>query len=875
VSLASASSTEPFCTVIKEVPILKIHRYAAMSAGLLVLLAIALPAQADLPAAVSEPQPAAAPDAAPMVGLADATPAAGLADAAQPAPAAKELPAPAAAKTRSAQSATLETVTVTAQKRSEDLKEVPISISVLSGDDIAAQRIGTFDDISRAVPGISFNSVGATAGLTNVVIRGVSSTAGSATVGTYLDDVSITVKNFYDGNALPRLYDLQRIEVLRGPQGTLWGASSEGGTIRYISEPPNLQEASSEVTGDTSRTQHGGANFMSSAVINAPITPGVSAVRASIGYVQDSGYIDHYNLAGVKDHAGVNGENTFTLHVLGKIAPDGELSISPALFYQRNRFQDNAASYVARQPAVFDPANPVLVPSLGLWQQNKQVPEYGEDSMFLPSLTLNRTLGQANFTSVTGYFLRRFHRQEDGTYYNSATFATSPTLPGLDALYPGFQSLNDTQIATLPSFVESGTRYEQFSQEFRLASSESDHAKQPLRWVTGLYFAHQTIHNTNFQRIPGINTTFARIYGYSMDDPTQSLVKQTFDPGNTVSALFPRDIDEFDDRTYHEKQYAVFGQLDYDFAPAWHAGVGLRYLTAKEDFLSTEIGFFQIGNISPYTQSASFNAFTPKFTVGYDVSEAAKVYASASKGFRLGGPTGPIVFGPTSVCNSDFNAIGQTSQPTKFGSDSLWTYELGSKNAFANGRASIDFAAFYTQWKDIQQQIYLPTCGYYFTTNAGDAKIVGGEVEAYIKPLPELKLGLTGSVNHTEITKTNNPLTVPLGAHLIDVPEATYTAMAVFTRPWDEDYVFHARADYAWTGHANGSYKVGNSNFDNPSYGVLNLSFGISGSKYDLEVYAKNALADKTIIQSPQINTVVEGYTVRPRTIGLTARARF
>jgi outer membrane receptor protein involved in Fe transport len=412
------------------------------------------------------------------------------------------------------------------------------------------------------------------------------------------------------------------------------------------------------------------------------------------------------------------------------------------------------------------------------------------------------------------------------------------------------------------------TDYRQVSQEFRLSSPEN--TKSALKWVAGVYYADQTIHNTDYQTIPGINTAFQNIYGIPME---QSLVQGAY--GAPGISLFPGNIDESDDRTYRERQTAVFGQIDYDMRPDWHLGLGGRFVKAEEDFVSTEIGFYQIGNISPYNQSASFTSFTPKVTVSHDIDANDQMYASAGEGFRLGGPTGPIVFGPTSVCAGDFAAIGQTTQPTAFKSDSLWTYELGSKNVFADNRISLNSAVFYTDWKNIQQQIYLPTCGYYFTANVGNARIFGGELEATARVSRALRLSMTLSAESATITSTNNPSTAPVGAHLIDVPGLTFTTGATYTIPLNDGATFAARANYAWTGHSYGSYQVGNTNYFNPSYGVLNLSASLSHKSYDVTLYAKNALNSQTIIQSPQINTVVEGYTVHPRTIGLSTRFRF
>jgi len=828
------------------------------------------------------------------IGLALAALAGGTARAADAADAAAPAPSSMPAADSADAGTTLDAVVVTAQRRSENIKDVPISISVMNAEDFKAQRIGNFDDISRAIPGVSFNSAAASEGTTNVVIRGVSSTSGSATVGLYLDDVSITTKNLYDpGSAQPKLYDLERIEVLRGPQGTLWGDSSEGGTIRYLTEAPNLHEFSSETTGDVSTTKHGSTNYLGSAVVNLPIQDGVFAVRGSVGYSHDSGYIDHYSLSGVLDDKGVNTEDIFTLHLNGKLALGGGLTIAPSLYYQRDVTGDNAAFYPYRGGTSVTSSN-ILSASLGLWEQDKQVREFGNDMMLLPSLTVSKPLGFADFTSVTGLYVRKYDRQEDGTFYNSATFAgafldtlpaaagtpaTNPFYPAFNPIFSQNQALNDALIGTLRSPVEFSTHYRQISQELRLSSNAEDRARTHLQWVAGLYYADQWIHNTNYQQIPGINQAFQSIYGVPMEQstgfPGNGTPFSAFYPLLGAAAYFPNGIDESDDRTYREQQYAIFGQADYDVLSRLHASVGARYATSRENFNSTEIGFYQIGNISPYYQTASYQAFTPKASLALDLSDNSSVYASASKGFRLGGPTGPIVFGPTSVCAGDFANIGQTTQPTHFGSDSLWTYEFGSKNRAPTLGFSLDAAAFLTQWSNIQQQIYLPTCGYYFTANIGNAKIYGAELEASYRATAGLKFGLTASAEHAVVTESANPKTVAVGAHLIDVPAATYTAAVSYNRPLSGLYTLRSRADYSWTGHSYGSYDPTNPDFANPSYGVLNASVTLAATKYEVSLYAKNLNNDQKIIQTPEVNTVVEGYTVRPRTIGLTGRYFF
>jgi len=810
--------------------------------------------------------------------------------------------ADAAATDASAGSAVSEVI-VTAQKRVEKLQAVPISVTALSGSAVATEHIHTFDDLSRVAPAVAFDS-NATFGTTNISIRGVSSQAGSATVGLYIDDVSITTKNFfYEGAFEPVVTDLDRIEVLRGPQGTLYGDSSEGGTIRYLSRQPDLQTYSGQITLDTSNTSHGGENYSGDFAVNLPIIKDVFALRISGSVDRESGWINHYSVdlgpddlnvgGGQLLEKGVNATQVYTFHVVGKFEPGFGLTVTPAFFYQRDHANDSSAFYID-------------TPGLGLYDQDKEVPEPGTDTLKLASLNVHEDFGPVQLTSVTGYFERDVVRQEDGTFFNSASFvsilegvtgATPQNLAPLQAFLPTplngvslDQAMNE--LSNLASPVKLNTHYAQFTQELRLSSP--DNPGDRLHWVAGAYFAQQSIHNIDFQQIPGINSTFIGLFGVPME---ATAAYPLLNPGLPGTILFPNDEDESDNRTYKETQYSAFGQIDYDFLSSWHVGLGGRYEVADEHYISVETGYYQIGNLgftgnppgsppaAPYTQAASARSFTPKVTLSHDFNPNETVYASAGEGFRLGGPTGPIVFGPNTVCGPDFTLINQTTQPTKFGPDSLWTYELGSKGSYFGNRLSVNGAAFYTDWRNVQQQIYLPDCGYYFTENVGNARIYGGELEADLKITDQLVASASANAESATVTSSINPVTVPVGANLIDIPRETFDLELAYRRPITDAVRLAALVNYSWTGQSNGSYQrftntvalgsLTNLNFSNPSYGVLNANVTLSVSRYELSLYAKNLLDNHTIIQSPEINTVYEGYTVHPRELGVTLKAFF
>jgi iron complex outermembrane recepter protein len=743
----------------------------------------------------------------------------------------------------------LDEVVVTAQKRSENLKDVPISISVISGDEIAAAQIADYDDLSRSVPGLSFGS-GGQEGLTNIEIRGVSSASGSATVGVYLDDVSMTVKNFFDGATQPKLFDLDRIEILRGPQGTLWGASSMGGTIRFVSRQPDLTAFSAEVGSDVSYTERGSANGGANFVVNAPIIDNELGFRMSGGYRYDSGWINNYSSTGQLQSRGTNYERAYEIRPTMKYVPNDKLTITATVFLQQDRTGDTS---------VFDT-------SLPLFDQNKEVREPSFDRLLLPSLTIQANLGAVDFTAVSGYFERTFNRTEDGTYYNDTVFAQA----FLDPIYPGYKAQNDSLIGNLPSPVQSLSTYTQFSQEFRVSSPVSAGAQSPLKWVAGLYYADQVERNKNIETSPGINRLFQAIYGVPME---QSLVETYYGAPGLI--LFPNDNNGSAIQRYEEKQFAAFGQADFDILRSLHGSVGLRYTSARVNYDYSSYGFYDIGEVSPYSYSADFSNTTPKFGLSYDVSGESSAYATISKGTRLGGPSRPVPFGAGTVCAQDFANLGVATQPVAFKSDSLWNYELGSKNRFLDNRLSVDASIYFIKWSDIQQQIYLPICGFSYTSNVGNAKSYGSELEVRYKATKGLTLGLTGSSNRSTITSSNNIETVQVGEHVLNVPDWTYTLDATYSwAVFDRANAF-VRTDYDWVGGSYGSYVRANSDYYDPSYGVLNATVGFGTDRWSVSLFGKNLANNQTIIQRPQINTVIEGYTVRPLTVGLSAKYKF
>jgi outer membrane receptor protein involved in Fe transport len=242
--------------------------------------------------------------------------------------------APRAAEADGEETALTEVV-VTAEKTSEPLSKVPISISVISGQTLEDEHITDYAELSRAVPDLSFSSDGGP-GQNNIEIRGISSQAGSATTGIYLDDIPINILNIYTAGATePRFFDIDRVEVLRGPQGTIYGASSMGGTIHFVSNAPDLNQYHGDVHSSVGGTEDGGINYEGDGVLNVPLVDGKAALRVGALYDHESGYIDRAGPNGGIVASDINNNNTTVIRATLEWRPIDALTITPAVFLQR------------------------------------------------------------------------------------------------------------------------------------------------------------------------------------------------------------------------------------------------------------------------------------------------------------------------------------------------------------------------------------------------------------------------------------------------------------------------------------------------------------------------------------------------------------
>ena len=778
------------------------------------------------------------------------------------------------ASAASAPSLEIARVVITAQKRKEDIRDVPLSVSVLSGEQLQSQQIGTVEDLTRNIPNVSFTSQGGP-GLGTVEIRGVSSQAGTATVATYLDDVSLTTRNLYSqGTAEPRFFDIQDIEVLRGPQGTLYGASSLGGTIKYISKQPDAKQFAGTASVEVSTTQHGGTNYQAEGVINLPLVKNAVALRVGVQTGRDSGWVDQVDPTTLKViQKGINSSRWDVVKLSLKADIAKGWSITPALFAQYTRTDDIDATYATVGSYQYPPSAPNgNPPALGAFQTSKTVREPGNDRLAVPSLTVNGDLGIGDLTAVLSGYKRRFDRIQDGTSVNSSYIAT---LVNTDpTAYPNGAALADT-VNSLPSAVELQNTVDQTSLEVRMVSKDYDASRSPFTWVGGVFFSEARTQVFDNEPVFGINKAFQNA-GEDIND-TNAL-------SGSFAGAFTGDNSYYSARHYKDKQDSVFGELTYHVLPSLSATVGLRLLSASQHF-TREGGFFFAGD-PPVDASidTKAHATTPRVALNWVLDPSVSLYGNIAKGFRLGGANRPIPY--STAVQDDLNTLHIAGVPPAiFAPDSLWSYEGGTKLNLLDNRVSLNLAAFYIDWKNIQQDVILPTSGFDYETNVGNASSAGLEAELKVKVTSGLTV--TGSFGFTHAKFSSDQpslgyadsaateLNVRKGDQVQGVPRFSGSLGFDYSTALTGNMNGFIRANGQWTGSSRGSLSRTNADFRRSGYFTADGSTGVNFDAWEFTLFAKNLTNTRTVIQRPSVQFLPEQYQLRPRTIGVSGNYEF
>jgi iron complex outermembrane recepter protein len=728
----------------------------------------------------------------------------------------------------------LQEITVTATRREESVLKVPISIQAITEKDLTDRGAISIADIGAMTPGLQFDlAYPGISTYTTISIRGMNANIGASVVGVYVDDTPIMVRlpaNGGAGAAFPVVFDFNRVEVDRGPQGTLFGASSEGGAVRFITNQPSVSEYSGQAIAQVGSTDHGGWSYETAAAVGGPIIDDKVGFRVSVWSSRDGGYVDRMEPYAPFDIVGHNDNTDDKLSLRAALAfkLSDDVKITPAVFYQS--IQTNNSGQFTEN---------FSDPSAGHLYDSRLMPEHSTDHFVLPTVKVEAHLPFADLTSVSSYWQRQLNVNFDATglvgvfgivNYGNPLGPDFPTSPADYA--PGLSPQTERAI----------------TQEIRLASNQPGSF---LSWVAGVFYDHRF----------------------------QSDVFSLY--SNLVDPVSPNIL--YDYQSNLDKQLAAFANLDFHFTQQITASFGERIAKVQTSQINSAGGELNVGVPAYATTSASETPSTPRAVLSFQADPNNMFYISASKGFRAGGG------------NAALPPICHTVVPGSYNPDSDWSYEIGAKDQFLNGRLQISTSAFHVLWTRIQQEISLGTCGGLpYIANAGDAIVNGFDFAVQALVTDRLKLNLNmGYVdayfNETVFASPGAPL-VQTGDKIGYPPQVNppwdVDTLANYDFPLPDSAKLYVRGEYQFHSQNPGPFRTqiptGPAYFQqlaaDPSTHLVNARLGYVRNRLDLSLFVDNAFNSQPLLGKflwSSSSTLVAYDTFRPRTVGLTANIGF
>ncbi|WP_109808994.1 TonB-dependent receptor [Sphingosinithalassobacter portus] len=711
-------------------------------------------------------------------------------------------------------------IVVTALRRETRLQDTPLAVTVVSGRALSAAGIRELTGIPL-VPGLGFVDSGPSN--TRLIVRGIQ-TVGEPTVGLYYDEVPVSgvvgPANDAGGNA-PRLklFDVERVEVLRGPQGTLFGSGSMGGTVRVLFRKPDDSWAA-RVEGEASWTEGGGFNHGINAMVNIPVASGIFAVRA-VGYDDyHAGYIDNPVLG----LTNFNSDHSYGGRLLARLTPTPDLTLDAAVQYQHGT-GDRPIWYGEQGP--YQAVNQVRLPSL--------------DELTIYSLTA-RWDGPGFTGTATGSIAHRRYEVaiSDPSYFfqsqqnNPATCARlrgggNPCTPAMQSAFNDY--VQDYVHGLLTGLQRSTTH----TGELRFASTGAGW----LQWTAGGFVSdrHAFDDNNQFKADPVTGEVL------------QPLIRQT-----------ERVIDDW------LTQYAGYGELSATPVGWMTATVGLRYFDYRRKVGGNTVVPLDLINAraSAYTMvSSNDSGWVFKGNIAVRPTADLMFYAQAEQGFRPGGVN---------------QVIGLPAELGPYRSDSLWTYELGVKSSWLDHMATLNIALYRTDWHDMQVGGSTPAGPFQIISNAGAARITGVEVEATLRPARGLELSAAGSYTDAKLSEdqrnANIIATGRRGDRIPYVPRFAAGGSASYSWQAAPDVQAHLRLDVTHVGASASEFRPDNVFYRRlPAYTLVNLTADVDLKQgWSVGLFAAN-LFDEVAITASTANGVSAGRTLntsaRPRTLGV------
>ncbi|MEG3125425.1 TonB-dependent receptor [Sphingomonas sp. GB1N7] len=792
--------------------------------------------------------------------------------------AAQTAPPPVQAAPSDADSQLGEIVVTASRSGAQALQNVPIAIAVVNVDQITKSGQGNLVDLAKFTPSLSITEGGP--GFNKFNMRGLSTgtyntsdTSDRSLVAVYLDDTPISVQGQTPDL---KIYDLERVEILRGPQGTLFGAGSMAGTVRFVTTKPDLKTFYGTAETGAATTDHGEASYNARGMVNLPIVADTLALRANFYVGRDGGFIDNI---GKRNKDNANRNNTYQGRIALRWTPSPDLTIDGSITYER--------SIANGLNAAFDGLKPYTILTNG--------PEGTDDRFRLYTLGADYDAGFANLI-VTGAYTDRaigFDASTEPTIgYFFQNYGGLPT-PQANS-YPIFNAptaYSDALARSLPAeLYQIDQKLKDYMLEARLTSKPGG----PVSWTVGAFYEKQDRHLRQDIPVAGFDTLSYMNYFYGpFATPNgkydSQLVDKAFQKDDIFSGL--QDVNEHQFAAYADGTWHATNKLDLT--------AGLRYFNFKEKYYLYESGVYGVVNHIPLTTNARLksNGVNPRANVSYHVDDDFMIYGEVAKGFRYGGGNQPVPLGSTGIagqCTQNLAGYGYTAAPLTFGPDKIWNYTIGEKAKLAGGRVTLNASAYYINWTDVQTRLRL-NCSYFFTDNKGKITSKGLELETMIKATPEVTLSLSGSYNDSKAKGDIPTVGAFDGDRTPYYPRFTANAQIFYDRPMGAG-ALHLQAGYQYQSTQNTTFNnftttlvSGKLTSTGPSqtFAVIPESHNLSAAiaydigKFELGLYGNNLangvgvvnIARATYYQVYQAGSRVT--YARPRTIGVRVKVKF
>ncbi len=761
---------------------------------------------------------------------------------------------------------TRETITVTASKRAQAIQDVPFSVNAQTQADFERTGAKTLEDVARNVAGLAIQNLGP--GQSQVAIRGVS--AGQIIrdqpgvkeqVGIYLDESVISLSLFTPDLDL---YDLNRVETLRGPQGTLFGSGSVGGTIRYITNQPDMDSQSASAEADINTVADGGVGGHLKGMVNMPLS-GKASLRVVGYHTEYAGYIDALREGGGRTEDVNSGQRTGVRAAL-RLEPTATVAVTPRIVYQKAQadgFNRQEVYNLFANP--FTTTRPAI--QLGEREQFLQLDERFEDETLVADVMAEIGTALGDVTSITSYTDREILVSRDAS---ALTGSVSDDF-----------GITEAGILT-PSNLRDTTDLKQFTQEIRLSSSGDG----PWQWLVGAFYADTE--RTYAQRLP--TPGYDAFADAALGAGTSAGAANGFGPDSPYNADLPYDL----------TQIAVFGEASYDVNERLTVTAGGRFYDFEEERRFTSGGVFS--GSDDQVDSTTSDGFTPRVLANYDLNDDVTLNAQVSQGFRLGGVNDPL---NVPLCSPADEAIFGGFQD--YDDETLVNYEAGVKVDRGNFR--MNAAAFYTDIEDLQVTLDAGTCSSRVVFNVPEAHTAGVEFEMSANPTPNLEVSFAGSLLESEFDSSVVDGTgavlggIEEGNRLPSVPDlqlavaGTYSFPADWARPGATGFVSGSIQHigdritqpgdqvpgagvfgHRWTfGGAPGTDST-TVNLELPSYELVNINAGLDFGDWQVVGYINN-VTDENVLYSFDRERGGQARlafrTNTPRQIGFTVRKAY